>query len=216
MGNSTPVLGYRRPMTEKRKDAFLKELARTGVVTHAARVASPAHMTRKGPSSSFYSERRTDPMFAAVWDAAIEAADAKLLIEARRRAIEGTERGVFQKGERVIDHDGKPATHNEYSDRILELLLKARFPSEFIERKAIETVSRPTGWTVTGADLACLSQEQTRQLQNIMATIRVARGEIEADPMLDKAQIEANMKNITPRGRKRKRSKTGQYMKGTK
>jgi len=216
MGKAVPVLGYYRHMTAKRKDIFLKELARTGVVTHAARVASPVSMSRKGPSSSFYSERRTDPVFAAAWDAALEEADAKLLIEARRRAIEGTERGVFQKGERVIDYNGEPATHRDYSDRIMELLLKSRFPSDFIERKAIEHVAKPSGWRITGADLACLSPSQTKSLQNIMSTIFVARGEGTNDPMLEKAEIEANMRDVTPRGRNRKRSKTGQFMKGEK
>jgi len=177
--------GVRRHVSAARREIFLAELARTGVVAHAARVASSEGMSRKGPSSSFYQARRDDPAFAVRWQNALEESDSKLLIEARRRAIEGTDRGIFQQGKRVFDHDGKPATHKEYSDRILELILKARFPNEYIERRSLEFTPTISGWTISGDDLACLTPKQTEDLKNIMRTIMVSRNEIVADPPLE-------------------------------
>ena len=127
-----------RPITEARKKAFLEELSRHGVVAQAARVATP-HETKTTGASGFYRLRNLDPAFAERWDAAVEQADAALLTEARRRAVEGVERGIFQKGTQATTADGEPATERVYSDRLLELILKPRFPNEYIERRAIES-----------------------------------------------------------------------------
>ena len=89
----------RRPVSEARQRAFLEHLARTGIVVEASRLASPHSKDRKAASGSFYSLRRTDPHFAVAWDQAQEQADAALLMEARRRAIHGSKRGIIQKGD---------------------------------------------------------------------------------------------------------------------
>lgn len=173
-----------RPLTEQRKRAFLDELARHGVAAEAARVASPHSQERHGCLSTFRAERARDPEFAADWDAALEAADARLLKEAHRRAVEGVERGVFQKAQRVLDHDGKPATELQYSDRLMELLLKSRFPNEFIERRAIEHSGQldhtHRGLILTGHDLLALNAEERRQLMGILEKVAEHRGELPA------------------------------------
>ena len=133
-------------------------------------------------------------MFSARWDAALEVADGKLLAEAHRRAVSGVERRQFFKGQRIHDVDPEtgektPVSEKEYSDRLLELMLKARFPRLFIERKAVEHYNAPGGWTITAEDLACLDDSETQQLQNIMAKVMTARGEIPADEILDHSAI---------------------------
>ncbi len=171
----------RRPVSEARQRVFLEHLARTGVVAEASRLASPHAVNFKGASGSFYSLRRIDPHFAVAWDAAQERADAALLTEARRRAVEGCERGIFQKGTQATTADGEPATERVYSDRLLELLLKSRFPTDFVERRQVEHVQGAEGWQITGQDLHALTDEQTEQLQEIMAAVMLARGETERE-----------------------------------
>lgn len=63
--------------------------------------------------------READPAFSAAFDAAVEEAADRLEQEARRRAVEGVDRPVYQGGVHVGDV-------REYSDRLLEVMLKAR------------------------------------------------------------------------------------------
>ena len=198
---SLPVA--RRPVSEARRTAFLEVLARTGIVAEASRLASPHSKDRKAASGSFYSLRRIDPHFAVAWDAAQEEADAALLLEARRRAIHGSKRGIFQRGVRVMDKDpvtGEqvPATETVYSDRLLELILKARFPNDFVERRQVEHVKAAQGWTISGADLHCLNDRQTEALQEIMGVVMEARGEITRDPQMEAAEFDAKLIDVTP------------------
>lgn len=193
-----PLPVARRPVSEARQRAFLETLVKTGIVAEASRLASPHAANVKGASGAFYSLRRRDPHFAAAWDAAQEQADAALLMEARRRAVHGSQRGIFQKGVRVVDHDGEPACETVYSDRLLELILKARFPNDFVERRQVEHVQTPEGWVITGADLHCLNDRQTEALQEIMAVVMEARGEIVNDPLMESAEINARMIDISP------------------
>ena len=174
------LISLPRKITETRKRVFLEELAKHGVVAEAARVATP-HPTVTNGSSGFYRLRRLDPGFAEQWAAAQEKADAALLTAARERAIHGTEKGIFQRGARVVDHDGEPATERVYSDRLLELLLKSRFPDDFVERRQVEhRQNTATGWTISAADLRTLDPDQRDQLRGIVATIQAARGEVAA------------------------------------
>ena len=173
-------------VTPERQAIFLEDLAKHGIVVQAARAASPHSRHIDGAASSFYGLKRRDPHFAAAWSVALEIADGALLAEARRRAVDGVDRRLFFKGIRVVDVDETtgektPVSEKEYSDRLLELLLKARFPRLFIERKAIEHYQAPGGWTITASDLTALSDEQTEQLQEIMSTIMTARNEIPPD-----------------------------------
>lgn len=174
----------KRPVSEARQRVFLEALERTGVVAEASRMASPHAANVKGASGSFYALRRRDPHFATAWDAAQELADAKLLTEARRRAVEGSKRGIFQRGVQAVDAEGNPATETVYSDRLLELLLKSRFPNDFVERRQVEHKQAVEGWQITGADLYALTERQTEQLQEIMATVMEARGEITREDAL--------------------------------
>ena len=107
--------------TDLQRTCFLTGLAETGNVSAAARIAA---VSRSGA----YALRLADEAFAAAWaEAQAQAADA-LEMEARRRAVEGVEQPVLYAGKPVCDEDGDPVTVRHYSDRLLELLLKARRP----------------------------------------------------------------------------------------
>jgi hypothetical protein len=83
-----------------------------------------------------------------------------------------------------MDHDGKPATELQYSDRLMELLLKARFPNEFIERRAVEHSGQVghthRGLILTGHDLLALNAEERGQLTGILEKVAQQRGELSA------------------------------------
>ena len=67
------------------------------------------------------------PDFALAWDVAVDAAADALELEARRRAVEGTEKPVFFQGYEC-------GRIREYSDTLLIVLLKANRPGKFRER----------------------------------------------------------------------------------
>lgn len=97
------------------KTVFLEELARRGSVVGAARKARIAR-------SVTYLERELDPAFAALWTEAIQISNELMLEEARRRAVDGTLRPVFQNGRRV-------GAVREYSDTLIIFLIKAHNPA---------------------------------------------------------------------------------------
>ena len=192
MGTDTTSAGASRaggrhaPLTDERKASFLSELARHGIAAEAARIASPHTYERHGALSTFLSERSRSPEFASQWAQAEEQANAVVEREVWRRAVEGCERGVFQKGGRVIDHDGKPATERAYSDRLLEVLLRSRLASRYGDRKQIDLKGRidVNSVALSVTDLGLLSVEQRRQLAEIMGRIAVCRGELHPEESL--------------------------------
>lgn len=102
---------------------FLELYATFGVMAKAAKEA--------GVSPSTVSTlKNTDPNFAQA------CADAKLLYKgeleyaAYQRGVEGVDEPVYYQGQ-LVD------TQKKYSDKILELLLKAEMPDKFIERKEL-------------------------------------------------------------------------------
>lgn len=110
--------------TDRARDRFIQKLAETCNVSEACRFAAIGRTTA-------YEMRDSEPEFAAAWkDAEDEAAD-KLEREAWRRAVEGTDKPVTFQGEIT-------ATYKEYSDRMLELLLKAHRPERYVERSRVE------------------------------------------------------------------------------
>ena len=199
-----------QPLTPARIKVFLDHLREHGVVTWAARAASPNAYDRKGASSSFYTLRARDPGFAEEWDAAIEEANDRLIIEARRRAIEGVPRLRTFKDQliKITDPDTgeeRPLTDHEYSDRLLEILLKGGFPDRYVERRITKHINRPTpsGWTITREDMIVLSDQEQDQLLQIVSKVRRARREssnmikhhpaevieIEAEPVAEEVEV---------------------------
>jgi hypothetical protein len=110
--------------TDRARETFLEVLAASCNVSEAARKAG---MSRRAA----YDWREADETFAAAWDDAEQEAADKLEREAWRRAVEGTDKPVTFQG--VIT-----ATYKEYSDRMLEILLKGHRPEKYAERSKVE------------------------------------------------------------------------------
>lgn len=118
-------LEVRRKIAKKKQKLFLKHLAETGAVRASAQAAGYAD------SQMVNQYRKQDPEFAAAWEAAEEAAIDKWEAEAARRAFEGTEKGIYFRGERVD-------TETQYSDGLAQFMLKAKRPGIYGERKQVD------------------------------------------------------------------------------
>lgn len=132
------------------KPAFIQELCRTGNISLSA---DKANISR----SHTYLARKEDAAFDAACVEAIEISGEYMEGEARRRAVEGTLRPVFQGGKLV----GKV---REYSDTLLIFLLKAHNP-KYRDTSRMEVAGDPAAplkhehaltltLTVTPADIA--------------------------------------------------------------
>lgn len=97
--------------------AFLASLALTGNVSRAARDAG---IDRTQP----YRLREDDAAFAKAWDSALEEAADRMEEEALRRAVEGVEEPVYQKGEQI-------GAIRRYSDTLLIFLLNGARPHKY-------------------------------------------------------------------------------------
>jgi hypothetical protein len=117
-------MANRPKRTDAREQKFLDLLRATCNVSESARTAGICRRTA-------YEWREADTVFAAKWaEAEAEAADA-LEREAWRRGVEGTDRPITYQGEIT-------GSYKEYSDRMLELLLKAHKPEKYKERVSNE------------------------------------------------------------------------------
>lgn len=135
----------RRPvkkrLTQKRglskKDAFLAAYKLTASITHAA---ASAHIER----GLHYRWLKDDPAYATAFSAAQDEAAQALEDEAVRRAHLGIEEPVIYQG--LLQYEWNPRTKRftkrplvirKYSDRLLELLLKAWKPDKY-NRERVE------------------------------------------------------------------------------
>lgn len=108
-------------VTPKAKQrVFLQRLAVHGVVIKAC---EESEMNREYA----YHLRSTRPDFAKAWEDAIAVFVERAEAELHRRSIEGYMEPVYYRGELVGEI-------RKYSDRLLELLLKANSPEKYRER----------------------------------------------------------------------------------
>ena len=110
--------------TARHKKAFIAAYRELGNITGAAAAAGVNR-------SSHYRWLEVDPDYPARFEEAHEAAIDSLEGEARRRAVEGVEKPVFQGGQQV-------GTIRTYSDVLLIFLLKGAMPEKYAERRRIE------------------------------------------------------------------------------
>lgn len=108
-------------------ERFLKALALSGNVTRAAREAGVRRAV-------MLARQAAEPDFAARMAEARDEAIDLLEAEARRRALDGVEEPIIRGGEFLRLDDGSIAVIRRYSDRLLELLLKAHRPEIFAAR----------------------------------------------------------------------------------
>jgi hypothetical protein len=136
------------------KSAFLEALAECGVIRTAA---NKAGIDRK----SVYNWKANDPVFAELFDVAIEDANDAIRQEIRRRAVEGWLEPVYQQGQKV-------GTIRKYSDGLLRFLATSRMP-EFRERVDVTTAGQPISYAAIisdpiSADLAAQLAERATVL----------------------------------------------------
>lgn len=106
--------------TQAKKLAFLTAFAELGTITHAARAAG---IERR----SHYDWLESDPAYPSAFAEAQHQANDALVREARRRAVEGVDKPVYQGKELV-------GLIREYSDTLLIFLLKGALPDVYRDR----------------------------------------------------------------------------------
>lgn len=137
-----------RPRISKKK-AFLAAFAECGNITRAAEIVD---MDRR----LHYGWLESDPAYPAAFAGAAEHAADRLEQEARRRAVEGTEKPVFYKGEMC-------GLIQEYSDTLLIFLLKGARPEKYKERISAEHTGKGGG-PIEVRNYDQLSDEELDQL----------------------------------------------------
>lgn len=113
------------------EDIFIAELSVRGIVAHACLAAG---VVRQTP----YKWRAEDPEFAERWDTALENATDALEAEALRRAVDGTEKPVYQGGICV-------GYVREYSDPLMLQMLKANRPDKHRDKSSVELTGKGGG-----------------------------------------------------------------------
>lgn len=142
---------------QPKKDAFLAAYAKVGVLGRAAELAKCNRNT--------HYEWLKDSEYAKAFDEAHEQACESLETEARRRAVEGTDKPVFHQGTQC-------GVIREYSDTLLIFLMKGAMPKKYRENYSHEH-SGPEGKAiqVESIDVSKLSTEQLTQLQAILGQL---------------------------------------------
>ena len=120
-------MANRTKRTPHARARFLEVLRARANVSEAAVSANIARTTA-------YAWRETDPEFASEWDDALEAAADALEAEAWRRAVHGIQRPLTWRG-------AVTGTVTEYSDRLLECLLRAHRPEKYRERYQVKVAA---------------------------------------------------------------------------
>jgi hypothetical protein len=129
-------MGIRPKMTKAVKESFVAVLRETASPTQAAKEC--------GVSTNIaYIARRRDMEFQVAWDEAVDLAYDQLLPEAYRRAMHGAETVVVQGGRVVSTVDPetgeeKPLTVRMPSDRLMEVMLRYRYPQQLANRVKLE------------------------------------------------------------------------------
>ena len=103
----------------------------TGNVTIAARFA-------KIERSTAYARYKASPEFKEKWDDAYQESSDLLEAEARRRAMEGVPRPIYQQGALV-------GFEQVYSDNLLLAKLKAKRPNEYKDRVETQHTGKDGG-----------------------------------------------------------------------
>lgn len=173
--------------TGKCRQTFLEELARTGHIYHACKIAGISYQTMKhhrkgGPKAD------RDPTFEADYQQAMGDYVGMLKAEAQRRAVDGwEERPVIDKEGHIVGHVQK------YSDNLLLALLK-RSDDGYKERVQVDAKTKHEG-TVThahshGIELEKMYKHMTREERAAWKTALEALARVQAKTPKDGDQKE--------------------------
>ena len=154
----------KRPVTEERKRVFLETLAKTGSEYAAAYAATP-WSTHKGRGlGSFAHHRKSDPEFAAAWDAAKQEAIGNLELVVQERACQPERRPVIIKGE-IVAYEERWHSANMLLLRYLQRLDPENWSERY--RQEVSTRREPPEQRGT-VDLSSLSSDDLRSLVEIL------------------------------------------------
>lgn len=144
--------------TEELHEQFLGALERTGLYTASSDAVGC------DPNAAL-DYRQTHPEFQVLCDQALTRYGEEIILEARRRAVEGIDKAIIGGK----DRDRVVHTEKQYSDRLLELFLKRGKDGSFREKTDI---------TVSGAmdfksemDLSKLSTRARAKLRDLLDVI---------------------------------------------
>lgn len=140
-----------------KRDAFLAAFAELGTLTHAA-----ARVGTGRSSHRYWMEH--DPEYPALFAEAAQQANDNLEREARRRAVEGIDKPVYQGGNLV-------GSIREYSDTLLIFLMKGALPAKYRERVEI-TMDVTTEAKRLAAEFGLDESEVLAEAQAILAARR--------------------------------------------
>jgi hypothetical protein len=165
-------------ITDVRRETFLQVLSETGSFAAASRAASPHSKDRHGAASTFKQLMQRDTEFTSAVDEARSQALGRLEAEMIRRAVEGVERPIFQKGE-LVGHE------KVHSDGLLMFALRACDPEKYNEKRQVEVkgdvTHRVVGLIISPQDLLSLDRNDRSALEGILEKIADARGEKEPE-----------------------------------
>jgi len=123
-----PLPSVNKRITKKRKRILIEAIAHTGILTHSLRIANIT-------STSYYNHLESDPAFAEEVQRAIDFSTDCMEAEAIRRGVEGYKEAVYHQGKVV-------GWNTRYSDKMLEIMLKARKPDVFGNRTQMDITSK--------------------------------------------------------------------------
>lgn len=112
-----PAVQFGDKRSAGRKASFVTVLAQGGTIRAACDAAGIARITA-------FRWKKEDAEFSSQWDDAIEEGTDVMEEEAMRRAVDGVHRPIYYQGSLV-------GTQLEYSDKLLEFMLKARRREKF-------------------------------------------------------------------------------------
>ena len=117
------LAGRRTSFDAAKKKHFLETLLEVGVLTTAAKMIGVNHGT-------IYVHMEKDPMFKQLVDEVMEQSIDDMEAEAIRRGVRGVKEPVWYQG-KIVGYQYRP------SDKMLEMVLKAKRPEQYNPRQNI-------------------------------------------------------------------------------
>lgn len=142
------------------REAFLGAFEYSKMVSEACRMVGIHRSTA-------YLERERNKEFATAWDEIDKRVTEELEAEAFRRAVVGVPRKVVSAGQSF-------GTEQQYSDSLLQFLLKARRPEKYRDRVDVAHSGGVKHDVTQRVDLSRLSDEQLDALDAIEDTLKAA------------------------------------------
>lgn len=166
-GETGRNLKRRVNLTPEVRQVFFKKLEECGLQIESARAAEVTVL------AIHYALKR-DPEFADRYDEAVAVYKERLQRETHRRAVDGVVKDI------IVPRGTKtPMEIRQYSDRLLELMLKRHIP-EYRDHVRVDQVSVNTGIDVE-ALLRNLPKEKRAKLRELLSDLSAAAGGSAAD-----------------------------------